>query len=87
MLAVINWCFELQNNVKSANPNRGVNFVRAAAMLNRAVTHALDAIQAGLFTWSIPAAVNWSFLPYALLGLSLPGGVRLVTWTIPAVIN
>jgi MPBQ/MSBQ methyltransferase len=47
---------------------------------------------------SLPGVSGWShgpyrlssiecLLPYALLGLSLPGGVRLVTWTILGVIN
>jgi hypothetical protein len=38
-----------------------------------------------LGTWTIPAVINWCFWAYALLGLSLPRGVRLVTWTILAV--
>jgi hypothetical protein len=40
-----------------------------------------------LVTRTIPAVINWCFLPCALLALSLPGGVRLVTYTILAVIN
>jgi hypothetical protein len=39
-----------------------------------------------VINWCL-AVINWCFLPYALLGLSLPGVVRLVTWTTPAVIN
>jgi hypothetical protein len=40
-----------------------------------------------LVTLSIPEVVEWCFCcPYALLGSSLPG-VRLVTWTILAVVN
>jgi hypothetical protein len=38
-------------------------------------------------TCTIPAVINWCLLPYALLGMSLPGDVRLVTWTVLAVIN
>jgi hypothetical protein len=32
-----------------------------------------------LVTWTTPAVINWCLFPYALQGLSLPGGVRLVT--------
>jgi hypothetical protein len=36
----------------------------------------------------VPAAViKWCLRPYVLLGLSLPGGVKLVMWTTPAVID
>jgi hypothetical protein len=40
-----------------------------------------------LVTRTIPVVINRCFLPYALLGLPLPGGVRLVTRTILAVMN
>jgi hypothetical protein len=36
---------------------------------------------------TILAVINWCLRPYALLGLSLPGVTRLVTWTILPVIN
>jgi hypothetical protein len=40
-----------------------------------------------LITWTLLAVIDWCFLPYVLLGLSLTG-VRLFTWTmIPTVIQ
>ncbi len=47
--------------------------------------HSLPGV--GLVTWTEPDVISWCLQPYALLGLSLPGGVRLVTWTILAVVN
>jgi hypothetical protein len=38
------------------------------------------------FTWTL-AVISWCYLPYALRGLHSLPGVRLVTSTIPAVIN
>jgi hypothetical protein len=40
-----------------------------------------------LVSRTILASIDWLLLPYVLPGLSLPGDVRLVTWTVPAVIN
>jgi hypothetical protein len=40
-----------------------------------------------LVTWTILAVINWCLRPYALLGLSLPGGARWIVWTVLAVIN
>jgi hypothetical protein len=60
-------------------PARGVASVFAPAAQERGGEEppgqdgARSALRVGLVTWTIMAVINWCFLPYALLGLSLPG--------------